>query len=141
MVGVDGSDSSAEALRWAERMASAVGAGIDAIIAWNIPTTDIGYPSIPIHYRPDKIAEQELDQALAAAFGEVRPADLRALVRQGHPAKVLIDAGRDAEMLVVGSRGHGGFIGLLLGSVSTFCAVHASCPVVVVHQSAAGSQK
>lgn len=101
----------------------------------------MGYPSVPIHYRPDKVAEHGLTEAVATAFGEDRPADLRALVRHGHPAKVLIDAGRDAEMLVVGSRGHGGFIGLLLGSVSTFCAVHASCPVVVVHPPAARTQK
>ena len=52
---------------------------------------------------------------------------------QGAPAGVLVAASRDADLLVVGSRGHGGFVGLLLGSVSQQCAHHAECPVVIVH--------
>jgi hypothetical protein len=66
-----------------------------------------------------------------AVGGDPQPVDL--VVRQGGAAAVLIDQSRDADLLVVGSRGHGGFAGLILGSVSTACAEHAHCPVLVVH--------
>jgi nucleotide-binding universal stress UspA family protein len=133
VVGVDGSDSSIDALRWAGRIAAAMGVEIDAVICWKIPMS-FGYAQVPFDYQPDKVAEQVLIATLTAAFGETRPGGLRALVRDGHPATVLVDAGKDAEMLVLGSRGHGGFVGLLLGSVSAYCAEHALCPVVVVRQ-------
>jgi nucleotide-binding universal stress UspA family protein len=140
VVGVDGSHSSTEALRWAERIASAIGAEIDAVTCWEL-SLNFGDGVVPVDYRPDKDAGQMLTGALAAAFGEPRPDGLRAFVRDGHPAKMLIDAGKDAEMLVVGSGGHGGFVGLLLGSVSAYCAEHGRCPVVVVRHPAFGTPK
>lgn len=140
VVGVDGSDSSIEALRWAKRIAAAVGVEIDAAICWEF-SLNLTYGVVPVDYRPDQDAEHILSAALTAAYGEGQPEGLRALVRDGHPAKVLTEAGRDAEMLVVGSRGHGGFVGLLLGSVSAYCAEHADCPVVVVHQPPVAAQK
>jgi nucleotide-binding universal stress UspA family protein len=66
-------------------------------------------------------------------FGGRRPPGLRTDVREGNAARVLLEASEGARMLVVGSRGHGGFAGLLLGSVSAACAEHASCPVLVLH--------
>jgi nucleotide-binding universal stress UspA family protein len=74
-----------------------------------------------------------LDDAVLAVFGDQLPEGLRLLVQEGGAAKVLLDAGEGAVMLVVGSRGHGGFAGLLLGSVSANVAEHASCPVFIVH--------
>jgi nucleotide-binding universal stress UspA family protein len=65
-------------------------------------------------------------------FGPARPAGLRITVVQGNAAHVLIEASRDARMLVVGSRGHGAFAGMVLGSVSQHCVQHMTCPVVVV---------
>ncbi|OZC75284.1 hypothetical protein CH251_11015 [Rhodococcus sp. 06-462-5] len=77
--------------------------------------------------------QRALAEATAAAFGTDLPAGLKQVARQGSAAKALLEASHDAEILVVGSRGHGGFVGLLLGSVSSQCAEHAHCPVLVVH--------
>jgi len=139
VVGVDGSLSSIDALRWAEQIGTAVGAEIDAVISWDFPQS-YGYAPAPMDYRPDQDAEHALADALTTAFGEKRPIGLRALVRRGHPAETLIHAGLGAQMLVVGSRGHGGFVGLLLGSVSAYCAEHGRCPVVIIHSDTEAGQ-
>lgn len=138
VVGVDGSPSSLDALRWAHRVGSPLGLAIDAIICWSYPT-NYGIGVAFTEYRPEMEAKVALEEALLAAFGDTAPAGLRASVREGYPAKELIDASRGAEMLVVGSRGHGGFVGLLIGSVSAYCAEHAACPVVVLHHRTADS--
>lgn len=82
---------------------------------------------------PEADARKVLAATVREAFGENQPVGMRLTVREGNPAEVLIEASRTALMLVVGSRGHGGFAGLLLGSVSAACTEHATCPVVVVH--------
>ncbi|HZC70757.1 MAG TPA: universal stress protein [Jatrophihabitans sp.] len=135
VVGIDGSPGAAEALRWAARHAELSGLGIDAVIAWQ-PPVSYGWAYGIDDWRPDADAEKTMTAQIDAIFGTQRPAHLRLLVREGHAAKVLIEASKDAELLVVGSRGHGGFAGLLLGSVSANCAERAHCPVVVVHPSA-----
>jgi nucleotide-binding universal stress UspA family protein len=132
VVGVDGSEPSKAALRWAARLAPGIGATIEAIAAWEFPT-NFGWAVEAGDWRPDRDAETILNQTLDDVFGSDRPAGLVSAAREGRTASVLIEAGRHAEMLVVGSRGHGGFTGLLLGSVSAECAEHASCPVLVVH--------
>ncbi len=83
----------------------------------------------------DVAATDMLKQALNAAFPDNPPPDTSSAVVQGHPAHVLLtmSAEPDVDLLVVGSRGHGGFVGLLIGSTSAYCAEHAACPVMVVH--------
>lgn len=136
VVGVDGSEQSKDALRWAARLAQPLDATIDAMIAWDITSFAYGMASWPEDWQPDQDAAKALAAALDEVFGGERPVDLQQLVERGDPARVLIDAADGATMLVVGSRGHGGFAGLLLGSVSAQCTAHASCPVLVVHRDA-----
>ena len=133
VVGVDGSDSSKEALRWAARLAPSLNATIHAVIAWEYPILLGADGGMPGSWKPDETAKEMLNKSLADAFGSQRPAGLRTSISQGHPTFVLLDASKDAEMLIVGSRGLGGFAGLLVGSVSSACAEQAKCPVLVVH--------
>jgi nucleotide-binding universal stress UspA family protein len=81
----------------------------------------------------DVRAGEILDESVVKAFGAEKPANVESRLVQGHPRNTLIEASRDADMLVVGRRGHGGFGGLLLGSVSSAMVAHAHCPVLVVH--------
>jgi nucleotide-binding universal stress UspA family protein len=136
VVGVDGSPSSISALRWAYRVGTALDLAIDAVACWEYPNEYGGVAAIPLDYGAGADAERVLGEALVAAFGDSPPAGLRSSTREGYPARELIERSRGAEMLVVGSRGHGGFVGLLIGSVSAYCAEHATCPVVVIHEQA-----
>jgi nucleotide-binding universal stress UspA family protein len=131
VVGVDGSPSSLDALRWAACLAVALNAEISAVTSWDYPASYGMGGGVPAQWDPAEDAAQILADALTAAFGDHRPDGIRAVVREGHPAQVLSDASNGAEMLVVGSRGHGGFAGLLLGSVSAYCTAHGPCPVLV----------
>ncbi|HVA59046.1 MAG TPA: universal stress protein [Mycobacteriales bacterium] len=133
VVGVDGSDPSKTALQWAARIAPSLGATLEAVIAWDYPTNYGWAVGIPENWRPDIDATKVLEATLDEVFDAHRPPDLLALTRQGQASSVLLEASRGADMLVVGSRGHGGFTGLLLGSVSASCAEHAHCPVLVAH--------
>jgi nucleotide-binding universal stress UspA family protein len=134
VVGVDGSESSKQALRWAARLAAGDGSRIEAITAWDYPQA-YNAPVDP-NWRPDLDAEVILDDTLREVFGDDRPAGLVPIVRHGPPRTVLIEASVGADILVIGSRGHGGFAGLLLGSVSSACSEHAHCPVLVLHDKA-----
>lgn len=133
VVGVDGSEHSTEALRQAKTMADALHAEVRAVGAWEWPF--MYDPLATPDYSPERETERVVRRAVDDVFGAGRrvPVD----VVHGPAAKALIDASADAAMLVVGSRGHGGFAGLLLGSVSSECAEHAGCPVLVVHGTAA----
>ena len=131
VVGVDGSESSQAALCWAVHIAPAIDADVEAVIAWDYPPA-YGWP-IAIDANLEVEATKVLETTLDETFGHQRPTRLSSVARRGHARDVLLDASRDADMLVVGSRGHGGFAGLLLGSVSAACAEHAQCPVLVVH--------
>jgi nucleotide-binding universal stress UspA family protein len=137
VVGVDGSGPSKLALRWAARPAPVLDAGIDAMIVWDFPA-GLGIAGLPDGWNPEADSGDTLDEALADAYGQDRPTDIRNQIRRGAPAKELLDASAKAEMLIVGSRGHSGFAGLLLGSVSNACAEHANCPVLVVHERTGG---
>jgi nucleotide-binding universal stress UspA family protein len=132
VVGVDGSRPSQQALRWGAHLAATFGAGLDAVTAWEYPYT-YGWGSVPSDWDPAEDMRKVLDETVQEVFGDQPPAGMRRQVHEGGAAKVLLDASRGAIMLVVGSRGHGGFAGLLLGSVSANVAEHASCPVLVIH--------
>jgi nucleotide-binding universal stress UspA family protein len=132
VVGVDGSEQSKQALRWAARLAEVFGARIDVIGAWQIPAAT-GWTVATNDWNPQEDTEKLLVAVVDEVFGTQRPRDLLAVAREGNAAHVLIEASRKATLVVVGSRGHGGFAGLLLGAVSAHVAEHAHCPVVVVH--------
>jgi len=134
VVGVDGSAQSRTALRWAARLAVDTGAWVEAVTAWHFPiSTGWAGAGVPMNFDPEQDMHKVLIETVDAAFGSERPAGLQLSVVEGHPARVLLERSADALMLVVGSRGHGGFAGLLLGSVSAHVAEHAGCPVLVVH--------
>ena len=132
VVGVDGSGPSQEALRWAAHFAAVFGAKLEVVTAWEYPPS-YGWAAIAPEWDPAQDMRKVLDDTMRAVFGDQPPAGVDLVVREGGTAKVLLDACKGAVMLVVGSRGHGGFAGLLLGSVSANVAEHASCPVFIVH--------
>lgn len=131
VVGVDGSLASREALRWALRIARGEHALINVVGAWEVPSD--GWGAVPTDQRSEAEVEKSVTDAVDEVFGTDRPAYLDIRIREGHPVPVLLAASSGALMLIVGSRGHGGFAGLLLGSVSARVAELASCPVLVVH--------
>jgi nucleotide-binding universal stress UspA family protein len=131
VVGVDGSGHSAIALRWAIDEATLHNARLRVIYAFPALVSLAGSTASEYYPQVEKEAEQVLDQALAELPGDELGSLERVLV-PGNPAKVLIEASNEAGLLVVGSRGRGGFRGMLLGSVSHHCVQHSRCPVVVV---------
>jgi nucleotide-binding universal stress UspA family protein len=132
VVGVDGSPESKQALRWAAQLAGLTGANIDVVTAWQYPVS-FGWAAVPYDgsFSPD--VEKALVAAVDEVFGERRPTNVALTVREGNATAVLLAESKGALMLVVGSRGHGGFAGLMLGSVSAHVAEHAHVPVLVVH--------
>jgi len=132
IVGVDGSPESQQALRWAAKFADSCGARLVAVTVWEYPAT-LGWNAWPQEWDPSAASRVTLANTVDEVFGAHPPEDLELLVRQGSAAGALLEESKGAVMLVVGSRGHGGFTGLLLGSVSANVAEHASCPVLVMH--------
>ncbi len=139
VVGVDGSSHSDAALRWALREARAHGAALRVVTAWHYPyTTDISgmapmtVAGMNVAEDARKLQDKALEDALLLEPFPGGAIEIERIVAQGSAAHVLLDAAEDADLLVVGSRGRGGFTGLLLGSVSHQVASHATCPVVVV---------
>jgi nucleotide-binding universal stress UspA family protein len=131
VVGIDGSEASVSALRRAVSIATALGASVEAISSWRTPT---GYSSVGrFEYSPDDDAHAMLSGAEKSVFGTKSPDWFSTATFEGTAADVLIEQSQGAEMLVVGSRGHGGIAGVLLGSVSARCAEKASCPVLIIH--------
>lgn len=136
VVGVDGSQPSAEALRWAVRQAELTGGTVDAVTAWQYPLAAGGFGWAPTAGLDDTDYADLATTSLHTCVEKVGvPAGLkvRELVVEGNPAQALLDQAKEADLLVVGSRGHGGFAEALIGSVSARCVHHARCPVVVVH--------
>jgi len=132
VVGVDGSPSSVRALAWAIREGRRTGGTVDAICAWQYPAT-YGWAMTGAEPGIGELSMETLEKAIAevGAAAEDKVTIRLHAVRQD-PAQALIEAAGGADLLVVGTRGHGGFAGTLLGSVSQRCLHHAPCPVVVV---------
>jgi nucleotide-binding universal stress UspA family protein len=132
VVGVDGSDHSKVALAWAAREATMTGAPLTVVTTWEFPT-NYGY-LVPWPEDLDFAAEAKnvLVETVAEVLGETPTIEPTLEVVRGHAALVLEDLSRSSGLLVVGSRGHGEFTGMLLGSVSEFLATHAHCPLVII---------
>lgn len=136
VVGIDGSEGSKHALEWAARQAGYTGATLEVIIAWDYPATYGWVPVPPEDYALGEYAEKALNETIDAVLGTGTSVKIDRRVVQGHPAEVLVSASEGAELLVVGSRGYGGFADALLGSVSTYAVHHAHGPVTVIRPTA-----
>lgn len=143
VVGVDGSPASEQALRWAVDYAKAVGGTINAITAWEYPAFyGWGGTAVPTgeSLNPEELAGQTLAESVAKVVGEDPGVPISETVMPGNAAGTLLQAAKGAALLVVGSRGLGGFSGVLLGSVSRHLTEHAPCPVVVVREGRAAAE-
>jgi nucleotide-binding universal stress UspA family protein len=137
VVGVDGSPNCEYALDWAMKQAAAVKAplrviAVHGVVSGYLHGGPLPYPEDAKDLEKTRRAAEELVQRSASRVGDARPASVTVRAVNGLPASELIDASADADLLVVGSRGGGGFSRLLLGSVSSQVIEHADCPVVVV---------
>jgi nucleotide-binding universal stress UspA family protein len=135
VVGVDGSSGSRTALSWAAAEAGDHGAELVVVNVWEhtlLPPA--GSVTVSEHYVPDpsQRTADDLVRVIKEQLGDDPPVLVQPRVKQGSPAKVLIEESANADLLVVGTRGHGGFAGLVLGSVSQHVAAYAHCPVTVV---------
>ena len=130
VVGVDDSQPARHALQWAQFMALTLDADIEAIAAWEITAVEAEEWSDGI--KPEQETSAQLQSIVAEALGQPR-VTIREVIAQGHAADQLIEASKGAQMLIVGTRGHGGLHDLLLGSVSSASVARAHCPVLVIH--------
>jgi nucleotide-binding universal stress UspA family protein len=133
VVGVDGSPPSIDALRWAAHQAEISGESLVVAMAWHIPAAAMGPAPIPNGYDWSVDTAKILHDTITEALGDDPKIAVHPVVLHGPTALELLRASEGADLLVVGSRGHGAFAGMLLGSVSQHCVTHATCPVVVVH--------
>jgi nucleotide-binding universal stress UspA family protein len=149
VVGFDGSEASQEALRWAVEEARLRATKVIAVRAYEnpvMPPVLDPYGAVPaVGPAPNidpKLMRNSVGEGLMRALTEAVPdpggVEIEGQVVEDHPANALVDASGAEDLLVVGSRGHGGFTGMLLGSVSQSVVHHARCPVVIVRPHAAG---
>lgn len=135
VVGVDGSEHSVDALRWAAREAQLRGDTLKVVASFATPIMSTGYEVAAPD--PSDLAAAS-NTMLGAAIDTIREegalegVDIVTEALEGHAGEQLIRLSESADLLVVGARGHGGFLGLLMGSVTTYVVNHALCPVVVV---------
>jgi nucleotide-binding universal stress UspA family protein len=135
VAGVDGSPASIAALRWAIRQAEVTGRAVDAVMAWEFPIAGGGFGWAPTAPFNDTDYRELAAKTLNSAVAEVSPppgVTVNQIVNEGNPAQVLLNAAKDADLLVVGNRGHSVFVDALIGSVSVRCLHHATCPVVII---------
>ncbi len=131
VVGVDGSECSLAALRWAAQQAHLTGLPLEVVLSYEWIPFGLGF-YLPDDYDPASNARKTLDDAIEKVRDAFDGVKFIPVVVEGHPAPALVEAARGADLLVVGSRGRGEFSGMLLGSVSQFCADHVSCPITIV---------
>jgi nucleotide-binding universal stress UspA family protein len=146
---VDGSTGSLTALRWAIEEARAHGRTVNAVTAWHYPELEYAYAyayayeadGTPAPYQcadsiaaaAEKALEAAIDQTAPPGISDLdHPVTITKAAVEGHASQVLLHEAQGADLLVVGSRGHGGFVGLLLGSVGQHLVTHAHCPTVVI---------
>jgi nucleotide-binding universal stress UspA family protein len=140
VVGVDGSPGARAAAEFAVREARLRGARLVAVTALGFTDAAHFDPySVHLHPKTEMVARAEETVAAALRNLDTEGLDVRVVVTTDEPARALIDQGAFADLLVVGSRGRGGFQGLVLGSVSLRCVLHAHCPVAVVRPEPAGA--
>ncbi len=139
LVGVDGSEKSIAALKWAAELASKEGAHLDVLTCWQTPFPTIELIAIgfnldlaELNERPAQIAQYRLEKSVHAVYGEPHPANVDFLIEEGYPGLLLVERSGGVDLLVLGNRGHSPIVETLLGSVSTHCVAHAFCPVVIV---------
>lgn len=134
VVGLDGSEPSRHALHWAAHQAELTGSSLQVVMTWSIPTS-LGWPTgYPEDFDPEQETSGALRAVVAEELGEDPPCAVEMVVEESHPGPALVAAARDSDLLVVGSRGHGAFAGMILGSVSEYCAAHSPVPVVIVRR-------
>jgi nucleotide-binding universal stress UspA family protein len=137
VVGIDGSHHSTRALEWALKEGALEHAPVTVVTVHSVPASP--WTGNPVLLEGDAAdqermlhAAEELTAKVASQLGESRPPSVKVRAISGYPAKELIEASRDADLMVVGSRGAGGFAKLMVGSISSQVVDHAHCPVVVV---------
>jgi nucleotide-binding universal stress UspA family protein len=136
VVGVDGSESSADAVRWAAAQAKLTGAPLRAVATWRWPNYVTRIPP-GVDLAAD--TAQTLREVVTAALAGYPDLAVTQHVIEGPPGPALLSQAQDASLLVVGARGRAAFPGMLLGSVAEYCVRHGTCPVVVVRASALGA--
>jgi len=132
VVGVDGSSSSRNALRWAVGEAEQTGADVQVVMTWHNPYPDLWVPHGPSGTEPLELIRRVLERIVKEVLGDSPAVPVEALALEGPAARVLVETAQGADLLVVGNRGLSGFMEVLLGSVTLHCVSHAPCPVVVV---------
>jgi nucleotide-binding universal stress UspA family protein len=132
VVGVDGSESSLQALEWAAEYARLTSRRLVAVTTWEWPVNyGVASPGWPSDLNFEKDATSVLRDAVDKALGPDAARQVTQMVIHGHAAQVLTDASTSAAVVIVGTRGHGEFTGMLLGSVGEYLTTHGHCPVVV----------
>ena len=132
VVGFDGSASAAKAVEWAARQAELTGSVLDVVTAWEWPNTYGSPLPLPEGFDPRTDASSIAADAERIVRDTHPSVHTRLVVMEGHAAPILLDVSKGASLLVVGCRGHGEFLGMVIGSVSEHCVAHADCPVLVL---------
>jgi nucleotide-binding universal stress UspA family protein len=131
VVGHDGSASSLAAISWAARQAVLTGSTLEIVMTWEWPSSYGWAVPVPDDFDPESDLQKALDAVVAQVVAAHPGLPVHGRLVSGHPAPILVEASKGAELLVVGSRGHGEFVGMLIGSVSEYCVTNAHSPVLV----------